>query len=141
MGFTRTFLPAAYPHYLHAREHTVKTLKARLDFFKHLFQPDAYPRCQKPLRGYWQSWREEESPCPPLAPEWDLLKHMEATINSYLGILGHAHNARLRKALYHEHFGPLRRYFLPTGADYAAVNVCKKWLRPGKRRGTRQAVP
>lgn len=129
-----------YPHYLHAREHTVKILKARLDFFKHLFWPDAYPRCQRPVRGYWQTWLEDAPPLP-LAPEWDVLKHMEATVNSYLGIMSHAHNARLRKALYHENFGPLRRYFLPTGADYASVNVCKKWLRPGKRRGTRQAVP
>lgn len=130
-----------YPHYLHTREHTVNTLKARLDFFKHLFWPHKYPRCQRPVRGFWQSWLEDVPPQCPLEPEWTLLKHMEATINSYLGIMGHAHNARLRMALYYEHFGPLRRFFLPTDADYAAVNVCKKWLRHGRRRGARPAVP
>ncbi|CAK7043743.1 MAG: hypothetical protein DELT_02941 [Desulfovibrio sp.] len=130
-----------YPQYLHAREPTVSTLKARLDFFKHLFWPREYPRCQRPVRGFWQSWLEDGPPLLPLEPEWTLLKHMEATINSYLGIMGHAHNARLRMALYHGHFGPLRQFFIPTDANYAAVNVCKKWLRPERRRGTRPAVP
>lgn len=29
----------------------VKPLKARLDFFEHLFRPDACPRGQKPMCG------------------------------------------------------------------------------------------
>ena len=66
---------------------------------------------------------------------------MEATINSYLGIMGHANNARLRKELYHGHFGPLRQFFVPRDADYAAVNIRKRWLHAGRRRGTRRAVP
>jgi hypothetical protein len=106
----------------------VGTLKARLDFFKHLFQPEEYPRCQKPVRGHWQAWLEDGPPTPPLEPEWALLKHMEATINSYYGLMGHAESVKLRKSLYHKHFGPLRSFFLPADAGYTAVHAVKRFL-------------
>jgi hypothetical protein len=117
-----------YPHYLHPCSRTVNSLKARLDFFKHLFQPVEYPLCQRPVRGVWQGLLESQTLVPPVEPDWLLLKRMEATINSYLGLLGHAESYHLRKNLYKRHFGPLRSYFMPAGADYSAMHVCKRFL-------------
>ena len=126
-----------YPHHLHIHSRSVSALKARLDFFKHLFQPERFPLCQKPMRGVWQSIFKDWIPAcagmtgglaPPLQPSWSLLKRMEATINSYYGLMGHAQSYSLRKTLYHKHFGPLRSYFLPADAGYSAVSVVKRFL-------------
>jgi hypothetical protein len=54
---------------------------------------------------------------------------LEATINSYYGIMGHAESCKLRKALYHKHFGPLRAFFVPADAGYSAVHAKKLFLR------------
>ena len=116
-----------YPQYLHVSARNVRTLKARLDFFKHLFRPRCFPLCQKPVRGIWQNLAENGL-APPVRPDWVLLKRMEATINSYYGIMGHAQSHTLRKRLYHEHFGPLRSFFLPADADYSAVHVVRRHL-------------
>ena len=118
-----------YPHHMHPLDRTVKALKARLDFFKHLFHPEAWPKCQIPERGSWVAL-VEDGLVAPVEPSFRLLKTMEATINSYYGLMCHTQSYRLRKSLYHGHFGPLRRYFLPADADYSAVRVCKRWLRP-----------
>ena len=112
-----------YPHHLHVCGRTARTLKARLDFFKHLLSPNGYPKCQRPVRGTWASL----DLTPPLAPEWPLLKKMEATINSYLGLMAHSDSWRLRKSLYEQHFGPLKRFFAPTGDSYGAVHVKKRF--------------
>lgn len=117
-----------YPHYLHVGSRSIKALKARLDFFKHLFWPERFPLCQKPLRGIWQGLADNGKLLAPLLPSWPLLKRMEATINSYLGLMGHAQSYKLRKNLYHKHFGPLRSFFFPADAAYSAVNVPKRFL-------------
>ena len=117
-----------YPHYLHVCQRNVSALKSRLDFFKHLLWPQEYPRCQKPMRGVWDKLLHEEELEPPVMPEWALIKRMEATINSYLGLMGHAESYTLRKRLYDRNFGPLKRYFLPVGPDYAAVRLKKRFL-------------
>ena len=119
-----------YPHYLHVGERSLNALKTRLDFFKHLFQPERFPLCQKPMRGIWQGLAESGELTSPLPPSWPLLKRMEATINSYYGIMGHAQSYKLRKALYHKRFGPLRSFFLPADAGYSAVHVAKRFLHP-----------
>lgn len=117
-----------YPHYMHSCAHTVNALKARLDFFKHLFWPEIFPRCQKPVRGTWQEWLHEGEITLPLTPCFPVLKRMEATINSYLGLMGHAESYVLRKQFYHRHFGPLRNFFLPADARYTAMHVKKRFL-------------
>ena len=116
-----------YPHHLHLDLVTVKTLKARLDFFKHLLRPDEFPRCQRPGRGSWAK-RLAAGLSPPVEAQWGLLKDLEATINSYYGLMGHAENLRLRKSLYVSHFGLLRRFFAPSGPTYASVHVKKRFL-------------
>jgi hypothetical protein len=117
-----------YPSHLHVCSRSVITLRARLDFFKHRFWPDRFPVCQKPARGTWQRLLESGELTPPLHPEWTLLKRMEATINSYSGVLGHAESVKLRKSLYHKHFGPLRSFFYPTDAKYSSVGVVRRFL-------------
>lgn len=112
-----------YPHHLHVCQRNVSALKSRLDFFKHLLWPEQYPYCQKPLRGAWDKLVHEGELRPPVPPEWRLFKRMEATINSYLGLMGHARSYTLRKQLYERHFGPLKGYFLPAGADYSSVRL------------------
>ena len=118
-----------YPHYLHVCSRTVSALKARLDFFKHLFQPERFPFCQRPVRGSWQVFLENAGTALPLLPEWPLLKRMEGTINSYYGIMGHAQSYKLRKVLYHKHFGLLRSFFHPADAGYTAIHTAKRFLR------------
>ncbi|MDR1165483.1 MAG: hypothetical protein LBO66_06355 [Deltaproteobacteria bacterium] len=117
-----------YPHHRHVCSRTVGTLKARLDFFKHLLAPADFPKCQRPARGSWLSWLRDQSLTPSLSPTWPLLKKMEATINSYYGIMGHAESLRLRKALYEKNFGPLRSFFAPSDAAYGSVHVKKRFL-------------
>lgn len=117
-----------YPHHLHPCSRTIGALKARLDFFKHLFWPNRFALFQRPMRGVWQSLAMNGELTPPLAPDWLLLKRMEATINSYYGIMGHAQSYKLRKSLYHKHFGPLREFFVPADAGYAAMHVKKRFL-------------
>ncbi len=117
-----------YPHHAHIGSRNIKALKARLDFFKHLFWPEAFPFCQKPVRGTWQGLMEAGEIVPPQAPDWLTLKRMESTINSYFGLMGHAESYGLRKMLYHKHFGPLRSFFVPADAGYIAVHVKKLFL-------------
>ena len=117
-----------YPHYLHVCSRSVKMLRARLDFFKHLLWPERFPLYQAPMRGTWQHIMENGDLIPPVRPDWPLLKRMENTINSYYGIMGHAQSYKLRKSLYHKHFGPLRSFFFPADAGYTAVNVPKRFL-------------
>lgn len=103
-------------------------MKARLDFFKHLFWPERFPLCQKPVRGIWQRLVENGGLMRPLSPSWPLLKRMEATINCYYGIMGHAQSYKLRKTIYHKHFGPLHFLFHPASAGYSAMRVKKLFL-------------
>jgi hypothetical protein len=118
-----------YPHYLHPCARIVNALKDRLDFFKHLLRPEAYPLCQRPVRGVWQGLAASGELTPPVTPDRSLLKRMEASINSYYGLMGHAQSYRLRKTLYHKHFGPLRAFFVPADAVYKSVHVKKQFLR------------
>jgi hypothetical protein len=117
-----------YPHYLHVCSRSVNAMKARLDFFKHLFWPERFPIYQKPVRGAWHGLAESGEIRPPVTPDWPLLKRMEATINSYYGIMSHARACTLRKTLYHKHFGPLRAFFVPADARYSAVHAKKSFL-------------
>jgi hypothetical protein len=117
-----------YPHYLHVCSRSVNALKDRLDFFKNLFWPESFPLCRKPVRGTWQSLLKTGDITPPLAPDWITLKRMEATINSYYGLMVHAQSYKLRKSIYHKHFGPLRALFIPADSGYKAIHAKKRLL-------------
>ena len=116
-----------YPHHMHPMDRTLNTLKARLDFFKHLFHPEVWPKRQVPERGSWQTFAEEGFTAP-VEATYCVLKSMEATINSYYGLMCHAQSYHLRKSLYHRHFGPLRKYFIPGDSQYSTIRVRKRWL-------------
>ena len=58
----------------------------------------------------------------------NLLKRMLSTLNSYYGLLGHAHTYTLRKHIYHQELGLLRRYFLPADKDYSSLRIRAHWL-------------
>jgi hypothetical protein len=122
-----------YRHHLHLCTRTVNTLKARLDFFKHLLRPDEYPKRQIPVRGLWHDFAQAGFQAP-VEPDLLLLKSMEATINSYFGLMGHADHFRLRRDIFHSHFGPLKKFFAPGGPDYLSVRVKKRFLQEGRGR-------
>ncbi len=117
-----------FPHYRYVRERTLRALRSRIHFFNALFDPACYPQGSRPQRGTWVQWLTLHQLTPPLAPSPVVLKRMLATLNSYYGQLRHADTYRLRRKIYHEMLGPIRRYFLPVDADYGALRIKPVWL-------------
>lgn len=118
----------AFPHYRYVRERTLRALRQRLYFFNHLLDPAKYPQRTVPLRGTWAQWLALHELTPPLAPHPAVLKRMLATLNSYYGQLGHANSYHLRREIYHQRLGGIKRYFLPADARYAALRIKPVWL-------------
>ena len=83
-----------------------------------------------PTRGSWTKWLALHQLHPPLAVNPTLLVRMLGTINSYYGQLIHANSYQLRRTIYHELLGPLKRYLLPGDATYAKLRIKAVWLRP-----------
>ena len=81
-----------------------------------------------PLRGSWALWLTLHQLRAPLTVTPALLKRMLATLNSYYGQLVHANSYRLRIKIYHEMLGPIRRYFLPSDANYTRLHIKAVWL-------------
>lgn len=93
-----------YPHYLHLRKRNIAKL---LSWLKH---------CNSQLAGTHP------------APDYPLLQSMLAVINSYYGLMQHANHYRLRKHIYHHHFGLLKSFIRPGNAQYASVRIKKHCL-------------
>ena len=53
---------------------------------------------------------------------------MLSTINSYYGTLKHANTYHLRRHIYHEELGHLRKFFRPDGPGYQHLRIRKAWL-------------
>ncbi len=117
-----------FPHYRYVRERTLRTLRSRIYFFNYLLDPAHYPHGAKPQRGAWVQWLALHQLTPPLAASPVILKRMLATLNSYYGQLGHADTYHLRRKIYHEMLGPIKRYFLPTDASYGGLRIKQVWL-------------
>ena len=117
-----------FPHHCYVRERTLRALRQRLQFFNHLLDPAHTPQCTLPLRGTWAQWLALHQLTPPLAAHPVLLKRILATLNSYYGQLRHANSYHLRRTIYHEMLGPIKRYFLPTDARYAKLRIKPVWL-------------
>ncbi len=81
-----------------------------------------------PQHGTWPQWLALHQLTPPLTASPALLKRMLATLNSYYGQLGHANTYHLRRKIYHDMLGPIKRYFLPTVASYAQLRIKHVWL-------------
>jgi len=119
-----------YPHHCYIRERTLRALKKRIYFFSSLLDPVRYPSHGMPTGGSWAKWLALHQLHPPLAVNPTLLLRMLGTINSYYGQLIHANSYQLRRTIYHELLGPLKRYLLPGDATYAKLRIKAVWLRP-----------
>lgn len=117
-----------FPHYRYVRERTLRALRSRIYFFNYLFDPVRFPHGSKPHRGTWPQWLALHQLAPPLAPSPVVLKRILATLNSYYGQLVHADTYHLRRKIYHEMLGPIKRYFLPSDANYRQLHIKKVWL-------------
>jgi hypothetical protein len=117
-----------FPHYRYVRERTLRALRSRIYFFNYLFDPVRFPHGSKPHRGTWPQWLALHQLAPPLSPSPVVLKRMLATLNSYYGQLVHADTYHLRRKIYNEMLGPIKRYFLPTDANYGQLHIKKVWL-------------
>jgi hypothetical protein len=106
----------------------LRALRSRIYFFNYLLEPTRYPHGSKPQRGTWVQWLALHQLAPPLAASPVVLQRMLATLNSYYGQLGHADTYRLRRKIYHEMLGPIKRYFLPTDANYQQLRIKQVWL-------------
>lgn len=118
-----------YPHHRLIRQRTVRALRRRIAWFCHLLAPAENPWATPPMSGEWRKWLPDN---PVRAGNGDastaLLKRMLSTLNSYYGLLAHAHTYTLRKHIYHQELGILRRYFLPADKDYSNLKIRAHWL-------------
>lgn len=118
-----------YPHHRLIRQRTVRALRRRIAWFCHLLAPAQHSWATPPMQGEWRKWLADN---PVHAANGDassaLLKRMLSTLNSYYGLLGHAHTYTLRKHIYHQELGILRRYFLPADKDYSNLKIRAHWL-------------
>ncbi len=118
----------AFPHHSYVRERTLRALRSSIYYFNYLFDPDRFPHGSKPHRGSWPQWLALHQLAPPLKASPAILKRMLATLNSYYGQLIHADTYHLRRKIYHEMLGPIKRYFLPTDASYSQLHIKQIWL-------------
>lgn len=118
-----------YPHHRLVRQRTVRALRRRIAWFCHLLAPAEHPWATPPLQGRWRLWLAAN---PVHAPDGSasaaLLRRMLSTLNSYYGLLAHAQTYTLRKHIYHQELGMLRRYFLPADAAYSSLKLRAHWL-------------
>jgi len=117
-----------FPHHRYVRERTLRALRSRIHFFNSLLDPRGHPHRAQLHRGSWAQWLALHQLEPPLTASPALLKRMLATLNSYYGQLRHANTYHLRRKIYHEMLGPIKRYFLPCNADYAQLRIKPVWL-------------
>ncbi|MFT4060289.1 MAG: RNA-directed DNA polymerase [Legionella sp.] len=125
-----------YPHYLHLRQRSIDKLFAWLRFFNACLDNPPAHRFWIPDAIEWLNILQTQ----PATPDYFLLQRMQALINSYLGLMKNTQHSRLRKKIYQKHFGLLKRYFLPSDADYSAVRIKKRclqdWIAAGRTPAT-----
>ncbi|XKM14389.1 RNA-directed DNA polymerase [Orbaceae bacterium ac157xtp] len=133
-----------YPHYIHLKKRNVNKLYRYLEFFNRLIEPLDSKNPEESARKIshikppdTMAWREIIADCYSIYTSknrqskmlmfFPHLKRMEATINSYYALMQHANHYKLRKTLYHNHFGILKRYFKQANSDYFSIKI-KKWV-------------
>lgn len=116
-----------YAHYSHKNTRTVKALRRRLRYFNHLLQAGASGSRISHLDDRWRVWFVDNPAFDPRGrPTRALLDRMLATLNSYYGLLRHTNSYRIRKSLYCDEFGILKRYFRPKDGQYTAMRIFPK---------------
>ncbi|EOW9163567.1 RNA-dependent DNA polymerase, partial [Vibrio cholerae] len=95
--------------------------KERLRYFNVILDTGATNVVLKsrPSRGRWSKHGIH------YAPLYIQLKAMQSTINSYYGLLSQANHCQLRKQIYHNNFGELKRYLLPNNGYYTHFTIKK----------------
>ncbi len=120
-----------YPHHCLVRQRSVRALRRRIAWFKHLVFPESERRVPPPPAGGWQRWLHNHTAfLAPQTPTSALLHRMLATLNSYYGLFSHADTWRLRKHIYQHELGPLKRFFLPDGPAYQHLQIKAVWKNP-----------
>lgn len=117
-----------YPRHTLMRQRCIRALRRRIAWFKYLTNPQT-ERKVPPPQGNWQRWLQNHAALTaPGIPSQALLQRMLATLNSYYGLFQHADTYRLRKHIYQQELGPLKKYFLPDSAAYNSLRIKKIWL-------------
>lgn len=111
-------------NYILVRRRVVKNFKRKLYFYNHLLEPEKYPFRQINGNGSIEKMCGNKSiascRCNAFAgsdifPEKKLLASMQSSLNSYYGIFRFADTYHLRKDLYINRFGNLKKMFYVTG--------------------------
>ena len=118
-----------HPQYSLVRQRTVRALRRRVAWFCHLLAPQEHPWATPPMQGDWRKWLDKHAVFHDDGNASSvLIKRMLSTLNSYYGLMKHANTYRLRKHIYHQELGILRRYFLPVNKDYHHLKIRAHWL-------------
>lgn len=98
------------PRYTLARKRIVQNLKTKLHYFN---------------KGKLLVSQNQKQQAFPLSspPTKEELKKMLAMVNSYYGHFKHANCYNLRKNLYENHFGNLKKYLMPIDDSYSYFNL------------------
>ncbi|MEO2217759.1 RNA-directed DNA polymerase [Chromobacterium vaccinii] len=121
-----------YPHKLRLRRRSIASLRRYLAYFNHLLVPHPQQKILVPSKGRWLSWHQDGLLKPPVAPSLELLRAMQATLNSYYGLMQSADCLSLKIEIHSRDFLYLNRYFAP--ADPMHTHLI---LRAAYRRGDR----
>ncbi|WP_233246744.1 RNA-directed DNA polymerase [Chromobacterium sp. Panama] len=103
-----------YPHKLRLRRRSIASLRRYLAYFNHLLAPHSRQKILVPSKGRWLSWHQDGLLKPPIAPSLELLRAMQATLNSYYGLMQSADCLSLKIEIHRRDFLHLNRYFAPA---------------------------
>lgn len=112
-----------YPHHLHIRHRNLKALRSRIHWFEYLISGHSHHPVQRPPRGAWG----RQAFAAPVPVDGALLRQIQATLNSYWGLLAHANHFTLRKKLYEQELGLLKPYFIPGDEKYRHLRLKAAW--------------
>lgn len=106
----------AYPDHDKVRNRTVKSFKRRLYFFNHLIDPINYPVRDIPAENSLGKAYLKGAIKAPVELKPSVLNIMLGSINTYFGVVNRAESKNLRKDIYENNFGILKKYFEPKNA-------------------------
>lgn len=110
-----------YRDHTKVRSRTVRSFKRRLYFFNHLIDPISYPIRDVPgenrlgkayIKGHIKA---------PIELKPSVLSIMLGSINTYYGVLNLAESKNLRKDIFENNFGILKKYFEPKNKDWEVI--------------------
>jgi len=107
--------------YLLVRKRSVRSFKKKLYFFNHLIDPKNFPFKNIPSNSkIAKKFRNRKFPA---EPQLSTLLSILSVINSYYGVFKFADSYKLRKNLYEDHFGELKKFFTPQDDQYKVMKI------------------